>query len=83
MNDVAHRLLGTAEAASTRGSRPRLGLGEEALAAAYSKGGRRPETGLERSPLVRRERAHTYGCWPTLEYTTCPKTSIGSALGLM
>ena len=35
-----------------------LGTGEEDLAAAYSKGGRRPETGLKRSPLVRRERAH-------------------------
>ena len=32
-------------------------------------------------PLARRKRAHTSGCLHTQEYTTCQKTSIGSALG--
>jgi hypothetical protein len=58
MKDIAHGLIGAAEAASNRGRRLALGTGEEDLAAAYCKGGRRPETGLKRSPLVRRERAH-------------------------
>jgi len=58
MNDMAHGLIGAAEAASHRGRRLALSTGKEDLAAAYWKGGRRPETGLQRSPLVRRERAH-------------------------
>jgi len=58
MNDVAHGLIGTAEAASNHGRRLALGTGQKHLAAAYGKGGRGPQTGLERSPLVRRERAH-------------------------
>ncbi len=58
MNDVTYGLIGAAEAASNRGRRLALGTGEEDLAAADSKGGQRPETGLKRSPLVRRERAH-------------------------
>jgi hypothetical protein len=58
MNDVAHGLIGTAEAASNRSRRLALGTGEEDLAAAYGKGGQRPETGLQGCPLVRRERAH-------------------------
>ena len=52
MHDVAHRLIGTAEAASHRGSRPGLGMGEEDLAAAYSKGGRRPVSSVARSSAV-------------------------------
>ena len=58
MNDIAHGLIGAAEAASNRGSQLALGTGKEHLAAAYGKGGRGPETGLQRCPLVRRERAH-------------------------
>jgi len=63
MHDVAHGLIGTAAAASTPGRRLARGTGPKYLAAAYGTGGRGPPTGLERSPLVRRERAHTYGCW--------------------
>ena len=58
MNDIAHRLIGAAEAASNRGRRLALGTGEQDLAPAYGKGGRRPETGLQGGPLVRRERAY-------------------------
>ena len=58
MKDVADGLIGTAEAASNRGSQLALGTGKEDLAAAHCKGGQRPETGLKRSPLVRREQAH-------------------------
>lgn len=58
MNDVAHRLIGTAEAASNGGRRLALGTGQEDLAAAYGKGGRGPEPGLQGGPLVRRERAY-------------------------
>ena len=35
-----------------------LGTGEQDLAAAHGKGGRRPETGLQSCPLVRQERAY-------------------------
>jgi hypothetical protein len=58
MNDIAHGLIGAAEAASNRSGRLAFGTGEEDLAAAYGKGGRGPETGLESCPLVRRERAY-------------------------
>jgi len=58
MQDVAHRLIGTAQVARNHGSGLALGTGQQDLAAAYRKGGRGPETDLERGPLVRRERAH-------------------------
>ena len=58
MNDVTYGLIGAAEAASNRGRRLALGTGEEDLAAAYGKGGRGPEPGLQGGPLVRRERAY-------------------------
>ena len=58
MNDVAHGLIGAAEAASNRGGRLAFGTGEEDLAAADGKGGRGPEPGLQGAPLVRRERAY-------------------------
>ena len=59
MNDIAHGLIGAAEAASNRGRRLALGTGEKDLAPAYGTGGRRPEPGLHGCPLVRRERAYT------------------------
>jgi hypothetical protein len=59
MHDVAPGLIGAAEAASNRGRWLALGTGEEELAAAYGKGGRGPESGLQGGPLVRRERAYT------------------------
>jgi hypothetical protein len=65
MNGVAHGLVGAAQVAGNRGGRLPLGTGEEYLAAAYGKSGRRPEIGLQGCPLVRRERAHKYGCWHT------------------
>jgi len=58
MNRVAHALVGTAEVARHVGRRLPLGTGQEPLAATDRKGGRGPETGLQGSPLVRRERAH-------------------------
>src|SRR5712691_2137256 len=83
MNGIAHRLVGAVQVACNGGRRLPLGTGEEDRAAAYRKGGRRPEPGLQGSPLVRRERAHKSGCLHTQEYTTCPKGSIGSALGAL
>ena len=58
MQSVANGLIGTAQVVRNRCGRLALGTGEEDLAAAYGKGGRRPETGLQRCPLVRRERAY-------------------------
>jgi hypothetical protein len=58
MNDIAHGLISAAEAASNHGRRLALGTGEQDLAPAYGKGGRRPETGLQGGSLVRRERAY-------------------------
>ena len=58
MQRVAHRLLGAAQVVRNGGRRPALGTGEEALTATDRKGGRGPETGLQRGPLVRRERAY-------------------------
>ena len=58
MQRVAHGLIGAAQLARNRGGRLALGTGEEDLAAAYGKGGRGPETGLQGCPLVRRERAY-------------------------
>jgi len=58
MNGIAHRLIGAAQIVYKRGGRLALGTGEEDLAAAYGKGGRGPETGLQGCPLVRRERAY-------------------------
>src|SRR5262245_23461116 len=81
MKSVAHSLIGAAQIARNCGRRLPLGTGKEDLAAAHGKGGRRPETGLQGCPLVRRERAYKEGRLHTQEYTTCPKTSIGGALG--
>ena len=81
MKDIAHGLIGAAEAASNRRRRLALGTGEQDLAAADGKGGRRPATGLQGCPLVRRERAYKERCLHTQEYTTCQKASIGTALG--
>src|SRR5262247_3050378 len=81
MKSVAHSLIGAAQSARNCGRRLPLGTGKEDLAAAHGKGGRRPETGLQGCPLVRRERAYKEGRLHTQEYTTCPKTSIGGALG--
>ena len=58
MKSVAHRLIGAAQLARNGGRRLPLGTGKEDLAAAHGKGGRRPETGLQGGPLVRRERAY-------------------------
>ena len=58
MNRVADGLIGAAQVVRNRGSRLALGTGEEDLAAAYRKGGRGPEPGLQGCPLVRRERAY-------------------------
>jgi hypothetical protein len=58
MNRAAHGLIGAAQVVRNRGGRLALGTGQEDLAAAYSQGGRGPETGLQRCPLVRRERAY-------------------------
>ena len=80
MQGVAHGLIGAAEGVRNGGSRLALGTGEEHLAAADGKGGRGPETGLQRGPLVRRERAYKERCLHMEEYTTCQKTSIGTAL---
>jgi hypothetical protein len=81
VNGIAHSLVGAVQVAGNRGRRLALGTGEEDLAAAYGKGGRGPKTGLQGGPLVRRERAYIQWCLHTQQYTTCPKTSIGSALG--
>ena len=59
MQGVAHGLIGAAQVVRKRRGQLALGTGEEALAAAYRKGGRGPETGLQGCPLVRRERAYT------------------------
>ena len=58
MEGVAHGLVGAVHMACNRRGRLALGTGEEDLAATYGKGGRGPETGLQRGPLVRRERAY-------------------------
>ena len=58
MNRMAHGLVGTAQVVRHGGRRLALGTGEEDLTAADGQGGRRPETGLQRCPLVRRERAY-------------------------
>ena len=58
MNSVAYGLVSAVQGACNRSRWLPLGTGEEYLAATYRKGGRGPETGLEGSPLVRRERAH-------------------------
>src|SRR5207245_11208336 len=81
MNGVAYGLIGAAKVACNRGGGLALGTGEEYLTTTDRTGGRGPEPGLQGSPLVRRERAHKSGCLHTQEYTICPKTSIGSALG--
>jgi len=78
---VAHALVGTAEGARNVGSRLPRGTGEEPLAATDRHGGRGPAPGLQGSSLVRRERAHTYGCLPIQKYTICQNIAIGSALG--
>ena len=62
---VAHGLGGTVQGTCHGGGRLPLGTGEEDRAAAYREGGRGPETGLQESPLVRRERAHIEGCLHT------------------
>ena len=59
MQCVAHCLSGAAQVVRKGGRRLALGPGEEDLAAAYGKGGRGPEAGLEGCPLVRQERAYT------------------------
>src|SRR5439155_22490137 len=82
MNGVAYGLIGAAKVAGNRGGGLALGTGEEYLTTTDRTGGRGPEPGLQGSPLVRRERAHKSGCLHTQEYTICPKTSIGSALGI-
>ena len=79
MNSVAYGLVSAVQGACNRSRWLPLGTGEEYLAATYRKGGRGPETGLEGSPLVRRERAHKW-CLHIQEYTTCPKIFIGIAL---
>jgi hypothetical protein len=58
MNDVADGLLGTTQVVGNRGGHLALGTGEQDLAAAHGKGGRRPEPGLEGGPLVRQKRAY-------------------------
>jgi hypothetical protein len=58
MNGVAHALVGAAEGTRNGGGRLPFGTGEEHLAAAYRKGGRGPETGLQSCPLVRHEQAY-------------------------
>jgi hypothetical protein len=58
LHDIAHRLSGAAEAVRNRGRWLAFGTGAEALAAAYGKGRRGPEPGLQGGPLVRRERAY-------------------------
>jgi len=58
MHDIAHGLVSAVQVAGNGGGRLPLGTGEEDLTAAYSKGGRGPEPGLQRGPLVRRERAY-------------------------
>ena len=58
MDGVAYGLVGTVQVRCHGGGRLALGTGKEDLAAADGKGGRGPETGLQRGPLVRRERAY-------------------------
>src|SRR5436305_679215 len=58
MNSIAHRLVGAGQVAGNGGRRLPLGTGEQDLAAAYRKGGRGSEAGLQGGPLVRRERAY-------------------------
>jgi hypothetical protein len=58
MERVAPGLSGAAQVVRHGGRRLALGTGEEAVTATPRKGGRRPETGLQRGPLVRRERAY-------------------------
>jgi hypothetical protein len=58
MHSVADSLSGATQVVRHCGGRLALGTGEEPLAAAYGKGGRGPETGLQGGPLVRRERAY-------------------------
>ena len=58
MKSIAHSLVGTAQVVRNGGRRLALRTGEEDLTAAHGKGGRRPETGLESDPLVRRKRAY-------------------------
>jgi len=58
MYGIADRLVGAVYMACNGGRRLPLGTGEEDLAAAYGKGGRGPEPGLQGCPLVRRERAY-------------------------
>ena len=58
MKRVADGLIGAAQVVRNRCGRLTLGTGKEDLAAAYGKGGRGPETGLESCPLVRRERVY-------------------------
>jgi hypothetical protein len=78
---VADGRLGAAQSLGNPSGRLALGTGEQDLAAAYSKGGRRPETGLQGGPLVRQEWAYISRCLHVYEYTTCSKTFIGIALG--
>jgi hypothetical protein len=78
---MADGLIGATQLVCHRGRRLALGTGEEHLAAAYGKGGRGAKTGLQGGPLVRRERAYKERWLHTEEYTTCQKTSIGTALG--
>ena len=47
VNSIADGLVGAVQGAGNGGRGLPLGTGEEDLAAAYRKGGRRPETGLE------------------------------------
>jgi hypothetical protein len=58
MHRVADGLLGAAQIVGNRRGSLALGTGEQDLAAAHGKGGRRPETGLQGGPLVRQERAY-------------------------
>jgi hypothetical protein len=58
MQSVADRVVGAVQGACNRSCWLPLGTGEAYLAATYCQGGRGPETGLEGSSLVRRERAH-------------------------
>jgi hypothetical protein len=58
MQRMAHGLIGAAQIVRHGGRRLALGTGEEDLTATDRKGGRGPETGLQRGPLVRRERAY-------------------------
>jgi hypothetical protein len=58
MQRIAHGLVGAAQIVRNGGRRLALGTGEEDLTAAYRKGGRGPEAGLQGGPLVRRERAY-------------------------